>query len=408
MQISFRRLLLVTTFIAIALAIIGAGHYYIAARLVLGPDLPGLPKTLLLVLLAFLALCIPLRIVGYRMLPPQVVRILTWPTYVWLGLCFVIITLLAATDGLLALANVFLRTHLEPATLIRLNAPATQALVVSGIATVVTALGTYSALGAPAVKRVSVKLKNWPRTLEGFRLVQLSDVHLGPILGADFAASLVKSCNAQKADLIVITGDLVDDRVERLEREVAPLAQLKAKYGTFFVTGNHDHYANADTWCAKLTSLGIQCLRNRRVAIGEGEATFNLAGVDDHRGSIAGGSEDFDAALLDREPSVPVILLAHDPTAFRTAIKYNVDLQLSGHSHGGQIWPFVFFVKLALGYVAGLYRRGVSQLYVSRGTGFWGPPLRIFAKAEITLIEVGAAEDGGIKMGRTGSPTKHS
>jgi uncharacterized protein len=388
---SFRRLVLILTILAIALAILGSGHYYIAARLILAPELPRALRMALLGFLALLAIAIPLRIIGYRMLPPIAYRLLTWPTYIWLGLCFLLITLLATTDALLALSSAFLGGILSTPTQAWLQAPATQALFVSGFGLLIAARGVYSALGVPPIKRVSVELEKWPQALNGFRVLQLSDVHLGPILGEKFAVSLVAAVNAQRPDMIVITGDLVDDRVERLERESAPLASLKAKYGAFFVTGNHDHYASADAWCARLTELGIQCLRNRRVTIGEEEAVFDLSGVDDHRGSIAGGSEDFDAALKGRDTSRPVILLAHDPTAFKTALKYEIDLQLSGHSHGGQIWPFTFFVKLALGYVAGLYRRGASQLYVSRGTGFWGPPLRLFAPAEVTIIEIAGA-----------------
>jgi hypothetical protein len=188
---------------------------------------------------------------------------------------------------------------------------------------------------------------------------------------------------------VVVTGDLVDGSARRLAAEVAPFAGLRARYGVFFVTGNHDHYSGADSWAEVVRGLGIRVLRNERVEIGPPGESFDLVGVDDHHAHLVGGGrEDLARALAGRDPARPAVLLAHDPATFTRARRAAIDLQLSGHTHGGQIWPFVWFVRLATPYVAGRYRDGRAQLYVSRGTGFWGPPLRLGSPAEITEIVV--------------------
>jgi predicted MPP superfamily phosphohydrolase len=273
------------------------------------------------------------------------------------------------------------------------------------VALVAGALGLRTALAPPADRRVEIELARWPRALDGFRIVQISDVHFGPILGRGFAELLVRRANALDPDLVAITGDLVDGDARLLADDVAPLAGLRARHGVYFVTGNHDHYSGARQWSAAVAGLGIRVLRNERVEIrvraeagaaglsperagAAGGAAFDLVGVDDHRGGVfgQGGGEDLGRALAGRDPARPAVLLAHDPSTFKRASSLGIDLQLSGHTHGGQIWPFAWFVRLAIPFVAGLYRRGGATLYVSRGTGFWGPPMRLFAPAEIGEI----------------------
>ncbi len=218
--------------------------------------------------------------------------------------------------------------------------------------------------------------------------MQISDVHIGPILGRRFAADLVTRVEALEPDLIAVTGDLVDGPVAKLADEVAPFAGLRARDGVWFVTGNHDHYSGAEAWVERLRALGLRVLRNEHVTLGKGEGRFDLAGVEDHHARLvsSGWVEDLPAALSGRDASRPVVLLAHDPSTFKQASRLGVDLQLSGHTHGGQIWPFSLLVRLAVPFLAGLYERGDSKLYVSRGTGFWGPPMRLLAPSEVTEI----------------------
>jgi predicted MPP superfamily phosphohydrolase len=200
--------------------------------------------------------------------------------------------------------------------------------------------------------------------------------------------------NALGPDLVAITGDLVDGSVARLGPHVAPLGGIRSKYGTYFVTGNHEYYSGVVDWCAELARIGIRVLRNERVPIGhvsEGEC-FDLAGIDDHESRRFGGESNVKRALEGRDPNREVVLLAHQPRAVFEADKHGVGLQLSGHTHGGQIWPWSYFVLLQQPVVAGLKRIGQTLVYVSCGTGYWGPPMRLRAPAEIThiVLESGA------------------
>ena len=230
----------------------------------------------------------------------------------------------------------------------------------------------------PRIVDVTILLDRLPRGLDGFTIAQITDVHVGPTVGPEFVADVVRRVNDLAPDLVAITGDLVDGRAATYAAGVAPLADLRSRHGTFYVPGNHEHYWGLDSWLPIFRRAGLRVLRNAHVSL-EG---FDLAGVDDHE-----HRPDLPRALEGRDPDRAVVLLAHQPRQVHVAAKHAVDLQLSGHTHGGQIWPWHGLVRLQQGgLIAGHYRFGATQLYVSRGTGYWGPPVRVGAPAEISRI----------------------
>jgi hypothetical protein len=260
----------------------------------------------------------------------------------------------------------------------------------------VTAAAVRATRSQIAVKRIEIVLSRLPPSMDGTRIVQVCDMHVGGLLGREFVERVVHTANGLAPDVIAIVGDVVDGTVERLRPALASLSDLRARHGVFFVTGNHEYYSRsgARTWMDEIDRMGIRVLRNERVAIGAGPDGFDLAGVPDHGASRFpddGPSEDMHAALAGRDPSRAVVLLAHQPIAIHEAARRDVDLQLSGHTHGGQIWPWGLLVRLQQPFIRGLHRVGNTQLYVSCGTGFWGPPMRLGAPAEITEIVLRAA-----------------
>jgi predicted MPP superfamily phosphohydrolase len=319
-----------------------------------------------------------------RAAPRDVVRPFAWVAYTWMGVLFFLAASLFAFDLVRwvapAPADEARRTFFARAV------AAFAGLVAFGAA----AQASSNVRGPVAIARVPVVLPRLRGERE-WRVAQLSDVHIGPTLGRDWLAGVVDRVNAERPDLVVITGDLVDGSVEALSEHVAPLGRLVAPHGVFFVTGNHEYYSGAAEWCAHLATLGIRVLRNECVAVGEQDG-FTLAGVDDwtaHQFArlAPGHRHDLEAALREALPDRALVLLAHQPKSVREAAPRGVDLQLSGHTHGGQLVPFNFLVRFQQPHVAGLERvNDRTQIYVSRGTGYWGPPMRLGAPAEITLL----------------------
>ncbi|MER5429624.1 metallophosphoesterase [Streptomyces sp. NPDC002588] len=244
--------------------------------------------------------------------------------------------------------------------------------------------GTYGVLRGPRVKRVTVPLAKLPRAAHGYRIAVVSDIHLGPVLGRDFARKVVDTINATQPDLIALVGDLVDGSVKDLGPAAAPLSRLRARHGSFFVTGNHEYFSGAGQWVEEVRRLGLDPLENARTEL----PWFDLAGVNDLAGESEGQGPDFSRALGDRDTTRACVLLAHQPVQIHDAVRHGVDLQLSGHTHGGQLWPGSLIAEAANPTVAGLERYGDTQLYVSRGAGAWGPPTRVGAPSDITVIEL--------------------
>ncbi len=253
--------------------------------------------------------------------------------------------------------------------------------------------GAYFANSPPVVRRVPVTLAGLDPALDGLRIVTFADGHLSATYRGRRFERLVELVNAQRPDVVAIVGDLVDAGVDELREEIAPLADLVSEQGVYFVTGNHEYFTDTVAWERHLPTLGVEVLRNERVPITRGGASFDLAGIDDRTAAMSGvpgHGADLDAALDGRDDATPVVLLAHQPYMVDQARAAGVDLQLSGHTHGGQLWPFDYLIRLDQPTVEGLARYGDTQLYVTSGAGYWGPPMRVGARPEVTVVELRA------------------
>ncbi|WP_405660298.1 metallophosphoesterase [Streptomyces sp. RK9] len=266
----------------------------------------------------------------------------------------------------------------------RLFVSRTLAAGAATIAAATVGYGTYNVLRGPRIKRVTVPLAKLPRAAHGYRIAVVSDIHLGPVLGEGFARKVVDTVNSTQPDLIAVVGDLVDGDVADLAGAARPLADLRARHGAFFVTGNHEYFSGAEQWVDHVRELGLRPLENARTEL----PYFDLAGVNDVQGEGEGEGPDFGKALGDRDRTRTSVLMAHQPVVIHDAVEHGVDLQLSGHTHGGQLWPNNFIADLANPTLAGLERYGDTQLYVTRGAGAWGPPVRVGAPSDITVVEL--------------------
>lgn len=377
-------------FFSTALAITGLVHYYIWVRLVRDLALAPLWHRTLTAAIVTLYLSIPAAFLLGRVLGVAIGKALYSAAMVWLGMLLIVLVVLLGFEllrGAWLLGARVAGEGLPDPERRRFIAR----LMAGGVALVAAGLGlaaVRSGTARVAVREVRVQLSRLASEQNGTTVVQLSDVHVGTTLQSSFVEQIVESTNALAPDVVVITGDLVDGSVAALREHVAPLARLRARYGVFFVTGNHEYYSGVDEWCAELERLGIQVLRNERVAIGVGDASFDLAGVDDYNAEQFGNGHgaNLERALAGRDTRRELVLLAHQPRAVFEAQRHQVGLQLSGHTHGGQIWPWNLLVRLQQPVVSGLARFGNTLVYVSNGTGFWGPPMRLGAPAEITKI----------------------
>jgi predicted MPP superfamily phosphohydrolase len=385
-----KRIVLGLVLLSVAASVFVGGHLYVAQRLVLDPGLPAPVERWLLAGVWALAASLVAEPIAERLLPRRLSRLLAWPAALWMGVAFLLVVALGASELLIWL----LGAASDPET--QVAAARARALGVVALVGIATAVGMRGALSPPRHRRVEIRLPRWPAARDGYRIVQISDIHIGPILDRRFARQLTARVNALAPDLVAVTGDLVDGSEQHLAEEVLPFAELRGRDGVFFVTGNHDYFSGVDPWVERVRRLGMRVLRNERVTLGQGAAAFDLAGVEDHRSALysRGPGEDLPAALAGRDPERALVLLAHDPSTFREASRLGVDLQISGHTHGGQIWPFGYVVRAVIPWVAGLYEANGSRCWVSRGTGFWGPPIRLFSPAEITELVLRSGAPG--------------
>lgn len=378
-------------FFAIILLVLAAIHVHLWARLIRAPQLPPPWRTLLTVAILLAGISIPVVLIFFRSPgAPALAKPLVWAAYIWLGTMFLLFVGVLATDLIRAAAWAGRRLSEAPPPdgerrrfMARWFAGSV-ALTGGGLA----AWSVRAAVGPVSVRRVEIPLDRLKKQHDGLVIAQLTDLHIGPTIGRAQLQGIVDSTNALAADIVVITGNLVDGSVDELRDAVAPLAELRARHGVFFVTGNHEYFSGAPQWVEEVSRLGIRVLRNERVEINHNGETLDLAGVDDASAARFGHGhgEDLGRALANRVPDRPVVLLAHQPRTARRSAAYGVDLQLSGHTHGGRIWPFGALVVLQQVFLAGLHRQGDTRVYVSRGTGYWGPPMRLGAPAEIAQI----------------------
>jgi len=374
--------------------VVSGVHYYFWHRLVKAPALPQPWRLIATLVLIGFALLIPLSFALGRMSLPWLRDSVMLAAFSWFGFIGILFVLLVDAELLRGLALLSSRLGGPGPDL----ADPTRRLLLSRIiagGVSLTALGlsaTGLALGAraPTLKSLRVKLRRLPEKLSGMRVIQISDVHLGQPIGGEYLAEVVRRINAREPDLVAITGDLVDGDTSLLREMVAPLAQLRARHGVFFVTGNHEYYSGVEPWLELLRGMGIRVLRNEHLRVGEGDDTLVVAGTDDHQGKrfAPGHGPDLQRALEGVRPDEEVLLLAHRPRQIHQAAERGVGLQLSGHTHGGQMWPMTMFIGLAEPYTEGLHRHGESQIYVNTGTGVWGPPMRLGSESEITELEL--------------------
>ncbi|GGN34360.1 metallophosphoesterase [Streptomyces fuscichromogenes] len=261
---------------------------------------------------------------------------------------------------------------------------------VLGTAAVLLGWGYAEARRVPRVRRLDVRLPRLGAGLDGIRVALITDTHYGPLDRARWSARVCETVNSLEADLVCHTGDIADGTAERRRAQALPLGTVRATHARVYVTGNHEYYTEAQGWVDLMDELGWEPLRNRHLLLERGGDTLVVAGVDDvtaESSGLAGHRTDLAGALAGADPDLPVLLLAHQPKFVDRAAAGGIDLQLSGHTHGGQIWPFHHLVRIDQPALAGLSRHGArTLLYTSRGTGFWGPPFRVFAPSEITLL----------------------
>lgn len=402
-------------FVLVGFAVIGLVHLYLWKRLVRDTTRRGRWRRVGGVAALVLAVLVPTTLIGTRAGQWW----LAWPGYLWLAVMFYLVVVLVLLELPMLAAKLWLRrrparTAAVPEPALATAGPAESgavalpaaaqpppaepghdpqrrlllargAAIFAGLtAAGISGYGIRSALGPPELDRVRIPLAKLPSTMDGLRIALVSDIHLGPLRGRSHTERIVSMINEMDADVVAVVGDLVDGTVEELGAAAAPLRDLRSRRGNYFVTGNHEYYAGHEEWIDEVAGLGLRPLRNERLEI-DG---LDLAGVNDVTGESFDDGPDFARTFDGRDASRPVVLLAHQPVQAHEAAKHGVDLQLSGHTHGGQMVPFNLLVALEQPILSGLGTVDGTQVYVTNGAGFWGPPVRIGAPPQVTLVEL--------------------
>jgi predicted MPP superfamily phosphohydrolase len=364
-------------------------HGYVAWRLL--PDLPfGMPAVVALgVWLAASAMLMPAGFAARRMHRQPLADILAWAGLLLMGAFSSLFVLTFLRDVALLAGRAVSGWLIDPDSLRAFRSDSAAAVPV--LAAIASLVGFINARRRAGVRRVDVPIANLPASLHGFTIAQISDIHVGPTIKRNYLDAIVDAVNELETDLIAVTGDLVDGSVAQLAQHTQPLARLAARHGAYFVTGNHEYYSGVEAWVSEIRRLGLRVLMNEHVVLTHEGAIVVVGGVTDH------GAHHYDPAQRSDPAAAMVgaprdaafkLLLAHQPRSAFAAAPVGFDLQLSGHTHGGQFLPWTFLVRLQQPITAGLHRFQSLWIYVSRGTGYWGPPLRLGAPSEITHLRL--------------------
>ncbi|NKF23030.1 metallophosphoesterase [Solimonas marina] len=374
----------------VAAALIALLHLYVGCRLLPALAWPGWATTAGVFYLVLSAALMPAPLlVRLTRLSERGADTLAWIGYLFMGAFSSLFVFTLLRDVLMV--GWLTAEWLRPGTFNVLSLRHDSAEIVVALAAAVSLVGLFNARRTARVVDVELPLAGLPAALHGFTIVQLSDVHVGPTIKRGYLAAIVRRVNALGADLVALTGDITDAHVDRIRRHVTPLAELQARHGAYYVTGNHEYYhGDVDHWLDEARRLGLRVLLNENVVVDHDGAQLLVGGVTDYNGHHFGESHRSDPAAAVRSESAAAVklLLAHQPLSMKAAAEAGFDVQLSGHTHGGQIWPWNLFVPMQQPIVAGLHRVGKLWVYVSRGTGYWGPPLRFGAPSEITRLKL--------------------
>jgi predicted MPP superfamily phosphohydrolase len=364
-------------------------HLYVGIRLIPAAPVDGALKWLAVIALAASVTLIPLGMAARMISRQPLSDLLAWAGLSAMGFFSSLLVLTVLRD--IALTALAIAGWVSGAgTPVPAFAEFT-ALGVPALALLLSLLGLYFARRSAPVKTVDVPVAGLDAALDGFTIVQVSDIHIGPTIKRGYVEKIVATVNALKPDLIAVTGDAVDGSVLQLQKHTQPLADLAAPHGTFFVTGNHEYYSGADPWISEFRRLGLTVLMNEHVVIDHRGAQAVIAGVTDYGGGHFDPRHQSDPAKAAKgapDDASFRLLLAHQPRSAPEASKAGFTLQLSGHTHGGQFLPWMFFVRMQQPFVHGLAKLGDLWVYTSRGTGYWGPPIRLFAPSEITRLRL--------------------
>ena len=379
-------------FFSIGTLVVTSVHYYLWARMIKDTAMSSPFRNIGTYSLIIFAVSFPIALAVSRLVSFRYSYVLLWISYLWLGIMMLLFFSFLFTDLVKIL---FYISSKFSNTIDEMTNPERRKFIsrsiASGISVMVfaaTGLGVKKYYEAVVVKKIKILLTGLPEVFQGFKIVQISDLHIGQMMTGLMLEKIVDKVNSLKPDLIAITGDLVDGSINKLLNELVSLKNLKAEHGIYFVTGNHEYYSGVESWTSAIENMGIKVLNNESIMIKQDSDFFYLSGVTDHEAKNFGKkyAADFNKTFSGLQKDKKKILLAHQPIAVKEASEYETDLVLSGHTHGGQIWPFNYLVYLQQPYLKGSYQYRNTKLYVNQGTGCWGPPMRLGSFNEITEI----------------------